>query len=148
MEEQQFIARTEALAHRLYRICRCLLSSDADCQDAAQNAVFQAWQHLHALKNEDAFENWLIRIAINECKKLRRSQRPCAPLDEQIPAPPGNQHFFELIDSLDEEYLLPLTLFYVEQFKTREIAHLLRIPEGTVKRRLHTARRMLKEVFS
>ena len=43
------------------------------------------------------------------------------------------------------EYRIPAELYYVEKYKTSEIARILRLPEGTVKRRLHTARKLLKE---
>ena len=148
MDEHTFVERVQSMTDRLYRICRSILSSDADCQDAVQNAIFIAWQHIHALKKDEACEGWLMRITVNECRKLYKRREPCLPLENHLPSAPGNESFWEIIDSLDEKYRLPLILFYVEQFKTRDIARLLRIPEGTVKRRLHTARQLLKEVLS
>ena len=145
MDESRFVTLVESLTNKLYRICRTILRSDADCQDAVQNAILQAWLHIQDLREEDLFDRWLIRITINECKKLCRKNRPCEPLNENTAAARENDRAWEIIHALDEKYRIPVELFYVEQYKTREIAQILRIPEGTVKRRLHTARKLLKE---
>jgi len=40
-----------------------------------------------------------------------------------------------------------LTLYYLEKFGLADVARILRIPKGTVKSRLHTARKELKEIW-
>jgi len=145
MEESRFVTQVESLTNRLYRVCRTILRSDADCQDAVQNAILQAWLHIQELRDEALFDRWLIRITINECKKLCRKNRPHEPLNENTAAIKENDRIWEIVHALEEKYRIPVELFYVEQYKTREIAQILRIPEGTVKRRLHTARKLLKE---
>lgn len=42
---------------------------------------------------------------------------------------------------------MPLLLHYLEDFKISEIAAMLRIPQGTVKWRLHKARKQLRIEF-
>ena len=42
---------------------------------------------------------------------------------------------------------MPILLFYVEGFSTREISRILQIPEGTVKSRLFAGRGKLREVL-
>jgi len=145
MDEQEFLRQIEALTPRLYRICRSVLRSEMDCQDAAQNAVLQAWRHLPSLKNEQLFPRWLIRIAINECRKIHRKRPQTLPLDEATPAPEGNEKLFEILYGLDEKFRIPVMLYYGEGYRIADIAAILHLPEGTVKRRLHTARKMLKE---
>ena len=145
MDEQQFLHCIDELTPRLYRICRTMLRSEMDCQDAAQNAVFQAWRNLHSLKNDPMFSHWLIRIAINECRKIYRKKANTLPLDEATPAPDGNERFWEMLHGLDEKYRIPAMLYYGEQYKISDIAAILHLPEGTIKRRLHTARNLLKE---
>ena len=124
-----------------------MLRSEMDCQDAAQNAIFQAWRHLSALKNEQFFSRWLIRIAINECRKIHRKREKALPLDEATPAHNENEYFWEMLHGLDEKFRIPIMLYYGEGYKISDIAAILHLPEGTVKRRLHTARNLLKEEF-
>lgn len=145
MDEQQFTRQVEALADRLYRVSRAILRCDADCQDAVQSAIIKAWLHLPSLRDESVFDRWLLRITVNECRKLYRRNRHTLPLPDPLPAAPQIDAFWELTSNLDPKYRIPIELFYVEQYRTREIAEILAIPEGTVKRRLQTARRLLKE---
>lgn len=56
MDQQQFIARTQAVQGRLYRVSRTLLRCDADCEDAVQEAIVKAWVKLDTLREEQYFE--------------------------------------------------------------------------------------------
>ena len=52
----------------------------------------------------------------------------------------------DAIDNLKDMYKIPFTM-YLKGFKYYEIANKLSIPIGTVKNRIHTARKKLKEVL-
>lgn len=144
MDEQLFTESVENLTNRLYRISRSILTNDADCMDAVQNAVLKAWINIRTLRDDNLFDRWLIRITINECRKLLRKNKPFVPLTEDLTAR-ETDHAWEILHALNEKYRIPAELYYVEKYKTGEIARILRIPEGTVKRRLYTARKLLKE---
>jgi len=145
MDEHQFTQRVEALTHRLYRVSRTVLRSDADCQDAVQSAIVKAWLNLPSLRDESVFDRWLLKITLNECRKLYLRNRRYESLPVQLPSDSPADTFWELTSCLDPKYRIPVELFYVEQYRTHEIAEILSLPEGTVKRRLHTARKLLKE---
>ena len=147
MTESIFIQRIESMTNRLYRICKTILRSDADCQDAVQNAVFNAWRYIHTLRENESFDGWMIRITINECKKLARKCPDTQPLDENLVSTRKEDALWEVIHALDEKYRIPVELHYVENYSVRQIAHILRLPEGTVKRRLHTARNLIKQGY-
>ena len=147
MNENTFIQRVENMTNRLYRICRTILRSDADCQDAVQNAVFNAWRYIHTLRENESFEGWMIRITINECKKLIRKRPIADELHENLVSDRPEDALWEIIHTLDEKYRIPVELHYVENYSVRQIAHILRLPEGTVKRRLHTARNLIKQGY-
>ena len=49
------------------------------------------------------------------------------------------------IASLDEKYRLPVYLFYAAQMSVEQIADILHLPKGTVKSRLHKARKLIKK---
>lgn len=62
--------------------------------------------------------------------------------------PPGaDAALHEALFSLPPHYRLPLTLTCLEGYTMREAAHMLGVPEGTVKARVHRARRQLKELL-
>jgi RNA polymerase sigma-70 factor (ECF subfamily) len=54
----------------------------------------------------------------------------------------------DTIHSLGEKHRLVVILRYYAGLSNEEIAQTLRIPSGTVRSRLHTARQRLKELLS
>ena len=47
--------------------------------------------------------------------------------------------------ALPEKWRIPVYLYYTAQLSIEEIAKILKLPGGTVKSRLHKARRMMKK---
>ena len=41
-------------------------------EDAVQNALIQAWQHLPNLRETGALRSWLMRIVVNQCMSFKR----------------------------------------------------------------------------
>ena len=71
---------------------------------------------------------------------------------EEIPertAPPedGSRALRDALMALDAALRLPLLLSYMEGYRVREIAKILRIPEGTVKSRIARAKRKLRALL-
>lgn len=151
MDKQEFSRRVLAVEGRLYRISCGMLHEPQDRMDAVQEAVLKAWQNLGRLRREEFFETWLTRILINECHNIQNARRRSAPMDElpECAAPPedGNRALRDALASLDEALRLPLLLCYMEGYRVREIAKILRIPEGTVKSRIARAKRKLRALL-
>jgi RNA polymerase sigma-70 factor (ECF subfamily) len=59
----------------------------------------------------------------------------------------STQEIIDAIESLAEHYRIPFLMYY-RGFKYQEIAERLDIPIGTVKNRIHIARKQLKEKLS
>ena len=78
MLQAEFVQRVRACERRLYRVARAQLPSEADCEDAVQEALLRAWDRLDTLREEAYFETWLIRILINQCKTFYRRRPPAA----------------------------------------------------------------------
>ncbi|MGE8242849.1 MAG: RNA polymerase sigma factor, partial [Sphingobacterium sp.] len=53
----------------------------------------------------------------------------------------------EALSNLSEEYYIPFSLYF-EGFKYHEISEHLNIPIGTVKTRIHVARKLMKRSLS
>ena len=71
MTDADFIREVQACERTLYRVSRTILSSDADCCDAVQEALTSAWKHRNDVQLR-FFKTWLIRILINECHNIGR----------------------------------------------------------------------------
>lgn len=147
MTKAEFTAAVLDAEPTLYRVAKTMLTDEADCADAAQNAILRAWEKLGTLKRPEYFKTWLVRILINECRALLRAKGRFVPLehDENTPAPESYSELYAALAQLDEKYRLPVTLHYIEGFRTGEIADMLGLPEGTVKTRLRRAREILRE---
>lgn len=133
----------------LYRVAKTILRSDADCEDAVQEAILHAYEKLDTLRQEALFQTWLTRILINECYRLCRRARPQLPFDDcaaEISENPSEDAFlWECIQRLPDDLRLPVELYYAEGYTVPEIRKILNIPEGTVKSRLFRARKTLQK---
>jgi len=150
MDKTEFTNAVLEAEPTLYHVARGILHDEHACADAAQQAILRAWEELSTLRRPSYFKTWLVRILINECNAILRQRKRFAAYDpeaaEAIPADAPSDHsdLYDALQSLDEKYRLPVVLYYLEGFKTREVASMLSIPEGTVKSRLKTARDILR----
>ncbi len=148
MTRDEFSQRVSAATGTLYRVSCGLLRSEADREDAVQEAILKAWERLDTLRQEQYFETWLVRILINECRTIGRDRSRFVSIDEvraqEQAAPPESRELREAIMGLSPDLRLAVILHYIEGYEIREIAPILGVPEGTVKSRLFRARKMLK----
>ena len=151
MTEFEFEQQVTALTQKMYRVSASLLRSPQDRQDAVQECVWKAWRKLPQLRDESLFKAWIMRILVNECKRMHRAHwREVAVEEIEIEQPDGvdNRLRDEVLHSavmqLPEKLRLAVTLFYIDGFSMRETAQILRCPEGTVKQRVHRARTALR----
>lgn len=135
-----------AQAARLHRVAIGILGSEADCEDATQEAVVSAWIHRKQLKTPQFFETWLTRILINECKRTLRKRRrhlPASELDAVPAEPPPSPALWKALQQVDERYRLPLTLHHVEGYNIQQVAGILSLTQSTVKWRIHQGKKAL-----
>lgn len=148
MDKEEFTRAVLEYESTLYRVAKSMLGSEADCADAAQNALLRAWEKQHTLRDTAYFKTWLTRILINECRAMLRQRARFVPLEEEAAegeiAPERDSGLYETVMGLDVKYRVPFVLYYIEGFRTREIASMLKLPEGTVKTRLRRAREILR----
>ena len=145
MNRTDFILRVRECERRLYRVARTMLHSDADCEDAVQEALLKAWAKRGSLREERFFETWLIRILINECKNIyRRKPRAQSEIPETLAAPPTDGELMDALMNLPPKFRIPMELHYIEGYAINEIARMLFIPDGTVKWRLSRGRALLR----
>jgi RNA polymerase sigma-70 factor (ECF subfamily) len=128
-------------------------------EDAAQEAFITAWQSLPQLRAPEAFPGWLRRVVLTRCNRLTRGKRlHFVPLELAADAPSvaPDPHtaaeqremrgkVLEAIRALPENERLVTMLFYVNEYTQGDIGEFLQVPLTTVNKRLHSARRRLKE---
>lgn len=148
MTNDEFSARIIAMMQTLYRISYSELSQGSDRDDAVQECLYKAWQKHHQLKDERFFQTWVVRILINEChniQKKRSREIPLNELPERIAPSCADLELHDALINLSEQLRLPIVLHYMEGYTIKEIARILRLPQGTVKSRMLRGRRELKK---
>ncbi|WP_409340676.1 sigma-70 family RNA polymerase sigma factor [Paenibacillus sp. MBLB4367] len=151
-DQEAFIRLVKNLEVSLYRVARAILNNDEDCADAIQETILKAYHAIVKLKHESFVKTWMIRILINECRKVIAKQHGFV-VSGEVPEPPGASNEYERIelkeavDKLDDSLKIVITLHYFEDLSVKQVAAALELPEGTVKSRLHRARHCLLELL-
>ena len=124
-------------------------SSDAD--DIVQETFYKLGKSKTDFDSEEHIRNWLIRVAVNECKRISLSfwWRKRQPLEEYLETLPfeaaEESELFSEVMKLKPKYRQTIHLFYYEGYSTEEIADILHVSQSTVTTRLARARYQLKE---
>lgn len=145
-------ASTRRLYLTAYRIVR-----DADAaEDATQQALVAAWRELPSLRDPDRFEAWTYRLVVRACLTERRRHRrtrvrEIAVGDMAIPASDDAVGATDLRDQLDralgalpDDQRAVVVLHHYVGLPLVEIAEILGAPAGTVRSRLHHAKRSMR----
>jgi len=148
MTDEAFVQAITAMIRTLYRVCYAQLRSAQDREDAVQEALCRAWEKRSQLRDERYLNTWVIRILINECRNIQRKSRNDEELAEIPVLQDVDKELHDAILNLPEKLRLPLVLHYMEGYRVKEVATILRIPQGTVKTRLAAGRRELKKLLS
>jgi RNA polymerase sigma-70 factor (ECF subfamily) len=151
----------------LYTYAAELLRDDSAALDVVQETFAAAVRHIGSLRDDTRFASWLFGIAHQKCvQHWRRTQRAEAvfapPADDQSPAdwPDADavdprttllhreraEEFFALLEKLPPAQRSALLLHVLEDFSLEAIAGITGVPVGTVKSRLHHARRALRQL--
>ena len=142
---------------RIYRFCLRLSGSASDAEDLTQEVFLAAFQGQSRFQHRASVQTWLYQIALNYWRHSRRTPRlELLALPENAPhAGPGLAEVVTesvaltcalsaLPDDLREAFLL----VKAEGLTSREVAHILNIPQGTVQWRVHQAARRLRVLLT
>lgn len=146
---------------RLYGLCLRLCGNAADAEDLYQDTWLRAMEQLHRYDPACPFEPWLTTICVNLYRSLLRRMRRSPVFDGFADAEEKEAVFartaaekradytdlYAAIDRLPQMLRITVILFYFRDMKVEETAAVLGVPVGTVKSRLHKARKRLKEVL-
>jgi RNA polymerase sigma factor (sigma-70 family) len=139
---------------RAYRLAGVILGNGEDAEDAAHDAVVQAWRSFGRLRDTERFEAWFQRILVNVCRdRLRKRRRQ--PVTELAmagnAAETGDYRSVEDRVTLDgaftrltpEQAITVVLRFYLD-LTLEDVAARMAVPVGTVKSRLHAAIALLE----
>lgn len=135
---------------QMYKVSLSILMNDEDVADAIQDSILNCWEKITTLREDKYFNTWLIRILINNSYAILNDRKRFADLSEwEEPAcvDEYNIELKEAMGKLDEKYRLVMTLYYVYDFKTSEIAEMAGLSKSTVTTRLQRGREILAKYY-
>jgi RNA polymerase sigma-70 factor (ECF subfamily) len=161
-ESEAFAQLVRIHQRRAYAVCRGIVLTHEDAEDAVQEGFLHAYKALDRFLPDQPFGAWLYRIMANASLDLvrRRKVRDADELPDTVPVPfrdPGEadelqRRLLQSLSKLTERQRSVIVLHDVQGFTHGEIGQMLGIPEGTARSDLHHARaalrRMLKDVRS
>ena len=141
-------------------VCFQRLRNHAEAQEAAQEVFIKALQKLGQLKDPAAFAGWLRAIAVRQAINRSVRRPPAVAVEPQVlesagshataDGPLGSLLARERVDRLHEGLgrlakldRSTLVAFYIEGQSLIEMSDEFSAPVGTIKRRLHVARKRL-----
>jgi len=164
LEELSWLARCRAgdqvaLSHiidkhrtRLIRVATNILRDQHEAEDVAQEAFIRGFRELANLRDDRAFAGYIYRIAVRICMDRLRSRRQAPAEFDSGQAAQGtrieNRVVIEkLLAQLTPDLRTTLVLREIEQLSYEEVSELMKVPVGTVRSRLHTARERFRELW-
>ncbi|MHA7132925.1 RNA polymerase sigma factor [Oerskovia turbata] len=167
-DEQAFAVVYRRHSRRVHGLCRALLTSGGlhddvtgRCEDLTSGVFLTAWRRRHEMEVRDSVLPWLLATAANLCSNEQRAARrrrwliarvarlhtivatPADSVEQTVHAAALAAHARHEIAALPRPLREVADLCIVHDVTTRDAAALLGLAEGTVKSRLHRARRHL-----
>lgn len=156
--KKYFEKLVKAYSNDLYRFAYWLSSNHSIADDLLQETFLRAWKALDKLEDRKKAKSWLITILRREnARRFERKRFDLVDIEDVVvedtinPRPElsiENQQLHKAILNLDAQYREPLLLHSIGGYKSREIAHKLRLNLNTVNTRLFRARQQLKGQLS
>ncbi|MBZ5595269.1 MAG: sigma-70 family RNA polymerase sigma factor [Acidobacteriia bacterium] len=149
---------------RVYGLCYRFTGSDAEAQDLSQDIFLRVFRSLKSYRSaEGSFVTWLTRLSRNlliDHYRRTRQERLTEPIEDQLATLEEREHGSQTsvqpdrvlagreasevlqgaLGKLSPELRETVILRDLQEMEYREIAQVLKIPEGTVKSRLNRGR--------
>ncbi len=170
-DETALAPLVEKYKRMVHRLAMQITKNHEDANDVMQETFIKVYQSIHTFRQEAAFETWVYRIAVNEAlnfvkRRERRRESSLETTDEsefsteilrkaEINNDPEIQaekaelrHWVtKAVNSLSLKHRIVVILHELEGLTHAEIASILNCSEGTVRSRLHYARKQLRSLL-
>ena len=161
----------EKYKRMVYRLAMQITKNHADTEDVMQETFLKVYRSIRTFRKDAAFETWVYRIAVNEAlnfvkRRARRQERTIETTAEAEfeadlryrAARASDPHVYaekvelrryvtEAVNSLSLKHRTVVILHEFEELTHTEIASILNCSEGTVRSRLHYARKKLRTLL-
>jgi len=157
-----FEIRVSENQRRVFQIAYSALGNRSDAEEVAQETFLRAYQNFRSLRDGEKFRNWVNRIAFRLALNRQRATRRRLKRDTAWhgggateKADPGidAERWLQLaelrsaVEKLPKKFRVVLQLCVVEEMDATQVGAVLGLPAGTVRSRMHAARKLLLEAM-
>lgn len=147
-DDNEIEATVQKYSNMLFKLCFTMLGNNADAEDALSEVFLKYITYQKDFEGPEHKKAWLIRVATNVCKNMLRFYKIRRHINiddvtEYCKSENDVNILTELL-SLPEKYRTILHLYYIEGYKTAEIATMLSISPSAARKRLEYGRKKLK----
>ncbi|MBI4427646.1 MAG: sigma-70 family RNA polymerase sigma factor [Ignavibacteriales bacterium] len=142
----------------VFNVALRIINNYDDATEIAQTTFIKAFENLHTFDTKRKFFSWLYRIATNESLNYLKARKQHELLsddhvshertpDQRFDEAETDEQLQNALMQLNQDYRIVLVLCHFHNLSYKEISSILDIPEKTVKSRLFSARKNLKELL-
>lgn len=150
----------------LYSFCCSLTRCRQEADDLYQETFLKVYEMRENLLIEKNPKAYLMTISVNlyrnykrKCSVRQRIVGMPVPIEEKADEIPSTEQTTEEqvlrrekcqilrdeVKKLPDKYKIPILLFFMEELSLKEIAEVMKLPEGSIKSRIHRAKKILKQ---
>lgn len=152
MTDEKFERSARAYADMIFRVAVHALRDRQEAEDVTQTVLLRLYQQKEDFAGEEHLKHWLLRVAVNESRKVLRSpwrmRRVSLEDWDAVTEAPEVSGVLEAVMALEAKYRLPVYLYYYEGLSVAEVAGVLKTNPSTVQTRLQRAREKLKTALT
>lgn len=141
----------EKYGSMLFRICLIKLGNSSDAEDAVQETFISYFLKKPSLNDDEHKKAWLIKVAVNKCKDKIKYNSNHATVDiddlKNYITDRTSGGIMDVLMSMPEKLRTVMVLYYVEEFRTEEIAKMIGKTSSAVKMRLKKGRELLADSY-
>lgn len=141
-------------------VARLLGARSPEIEDVVQQVFLTAWRQAERYRGESSVRTWLFGIAANTARRHQRGERrklsalerlgqwisrTAPPHDEAVSHKQMVERLAKALDALPHDLRVAYVMCEIEEVPGVEAARVLSVRPGTIWRRLHEARRALRE---
>jgi len=172
--KEQFTSDAMQYAPQLFSTALRMTRNRSDAEDLVQETYVKGWRSFHTFEEGTNLRAWLFRIMTNtyinkyNAKKRKGTEvelddveelflyKLLGSIDQSQLSSSAEDQMLELftddevkgaLESLPEDFRIPVLLSDVDGFSYKEIAEMLEIPMGTVMSRLHRGRKAMQKML-
>ncbi|SOC27561.1 RNA polymerase sigma (SigV) subunit [Ureibacillus xyleni] len=149
-DDESFLEILQSQEDTHYRIAFHYFRNEHDALEAIQEFTYRSLKKRHTVKKPEYLSTWLVRVLLNVCHDMQKKKSRVElhdSLEMEAHTDPSYLELHEALSKLSIEQQQLIYMKYYRDLKNEEIAQEISIPEGTVKSRLHTAIRKLRQLF-